>query len=56
MTNEDWCCYADQQIAETVAHLKSMGFGDEDGWLTRLVTSKNGDIGKVLDALQQPHL
>lgn len=45
---------AGQQIEETTAQLRDMGFGDEDGWLTRLVTSKNGDIGKVLDALQ-PH-
>jgi len=43
-----------KQIEECVVQMKAMGFGDEDGWLTRLVTSKNGNMEKVLDALQ-PH-
>ena len=29
----------------------AMGFTDDDGWLTQLVTMKHGDIGQVLDIL-----
>jgi len=29
----------------------SMGFTDDDGWLTQLLTMKGGDIAEVLDVL-----
>ncbi len=39
------------KIVSTVEQLKSMGYTDEYGWLTRLVTSKDGDMNAVLDAI-----
>jgi sequestosome 1 len=35
----------------SIEQLKSMGYNDEGGWLTRLVIAKNGNINAVLDAL-----
>ena len=29
----------------------SMGFSDDDGWLTQLLTMKHGNIEQVLDIL-----
>ena len=29
----------------------AMGFSDEDGWLTQLITMKRGNIDEVLDIL-----
>ena len=39
------------RIMKAVESLKSMGFDDENNWLTALVTSKDGHINAVLDAL-----
>ena len=39
------------RIGETKEQLMAMGFTDEDGWLTDLVTMKKGNIDEVLDAL-----
>lgn len=32
--------------------MKSMGFTDEDGWLTRLLEHTGGDISRALDTLK----
>jgi hypothetical protein len=32
--------------------MKTMGFSDDGGWLSRLLIAKDGDIGQVLDALK----
>ena len=29
----------------------SMGFDDQDGWLTQLITDKKGNLDEVLDIL-----
>lgn len=38
-------------VAEAVASMKSMGFTDDGGWLTTLLTAHNGDVATALDAL-----
>jgi sequestosome 1 len=38
-------------IAESLATMKSMGFTDDNGWLTALLTAHNGDVSAALDAL-----
>lgn len=39
------------QIIKTIDQLKMMGFSDDSGFLTRLVTAKEGNMNAVLDAL-----
>ncbi|XP_062443446.1 sequestosome-1 isoform X1 [Rhea pennata] len=51
---------ADPRLIESLSQMLSMGFSDEGGWLTRLLQTKNCDIGAALDAIQyskhSPHL
>ena len=39
------------KIIRAIEHLNSMGYTDDGGWLTRLVSAKNGNINAVLDAI-----
>lgn len=39
------------KIIKAIESLKSMGYSDDGGWLTRLVSAKNGNINAVLDAI-----
>ncbi|KAM0735652.1 Sequestosome-1 [Formica fusca] len=39
------------KIQEAVTAMMAMGFSNEGGWLTHLLVSKDGDIGKALDVL-----
>ncbi|XP_036604567.1 sequestosome-1 isoform X8 [Trichosurus vulpecula] len=43
---------ADPCLIESLSQMLSMGFSDEGGWLTRLLQTKNYDIGAALDAIQ----
>ncbi|KAK2492520.1 hypothetical protein MC885_010873 [Smutsia gigantea] len=43
---------ADPQLIESLSQMLSMGFSDEGGWLTRLLQTKNYDIGAALDTIQ----
>ncbi|XP_030625170.1 sequestosome-1 isoform X2 [Chanos chanos] len=43
---------ADPRLVETLSQMLSMGFTDEGGWLTRLIQTKNYDIGAALDTIQ----
>lgn len=40
-----------KSIAEARDAMLAMGFTDEDGWLTQLITMKRGDIDQVLEVL-----
>merc|ERR1719419_5786 len=40
-------------IAEPLQHMLSMGFSNDDGWMTRLLIEKDGNISQALDAIQQ---
>ncbi|XP_018592824.1 sequestosome-1 isoform X1 [Scleropages formosus] len=42
---------ADPRLVESLAQMLSMGFTDEGGWLTRLLQTKNYDIGGALDTI-----
>ncbi len=39
------------KIIRAIEQLKSMGYRDDGGWLTRLVSAKDGNINMVLDAI-----
>jgi hypothetical protein len=39
------------KVKNAVEHLKTMGYKDDEGWLTRLAISKNGNINDILDAI-----
>ena len=45
------------KIIKAIEQLKSMGYADDGGWLTRLATAKDGNINAVLDAISPslPH-
>ncbi|KAG9346587.1 hypothetical protein JZ751_006898 [Albula glossodonta] len=43
---------ADPRLVESLAQMLSMGFTDDGGWLTRLLHTKDYDIGAALDAIQ----
>ncbi|XP_040575191.1 uncharacterized protein [Lepeophtheirus salmonis] len=40
-----------QKVSDSLEQMKAMGFSDDDGWLTQLLTMERGDIDKVLDIL-----
>ena len=40
-----------QAISDAVGQIRSMGFTDEDGWLTQLCTIKRGNVADILDVL-----
>ncbi|KAK1803898.1 hypothetical protein P4O66_003842 [Electrophorus voltai] len=43
---------ADPRLVESLSQMLSMGFSDDGGWLTRLLQTKNYDIGGALDTIQ----
>lgn len=43
-----------RRLEETMEQLRAMGFADDNGWLTSLVTAKDYDLNKVLDAIRAP--
>ncbi|XP_067900121.1 sequestosome-1 [Heterodontus francisci] len=43
---------AEPCLIEALSQMLSMGFHDEGGWLTRLLVTKQCDIGSALDAMQ----
>ncbi|KAM9313435.1 sequestosome-1 [Gastrophryne carolinensis] len=42
---------ADPRLIESLSQMLSMGFTDDEGWLTRLLQAKQYDIGAALDAM-----
>ncbi|XP_028329400.1 sequestosome-1 [Gouania willdenowi] len=44
---------ADPRLVESLSFMLSMGFSDEDGWLTRLLQEKEFDVSAALDAIKQ---
>ena len=44
--------HSDPRIQVALQSMMNMGFSDDGGWLTHLLETKQGDIGKVLDVIQ----
>jgi len=44
--------HKDPRIQVALQAMINMGFSNDGGWLTQLLETKNGDIGKALDVLQ----
>lgn len=44
--------YPNLQVTQAVEMMKSMGFNDDGGWLTRLLETTGGDIAQALDTLK----
>lgn len=38
-------------VRDSLSQMLAMGFTDDDGWLTQLLTMKRGDIAEVLEVL-----
>ncbi|XP_057324608.1 sequestosome-1 [Microplitis mediator] len=45
--------HSDPKIQKAVEAMIQMGFSNENGWLTNLLVTKEGDIVRALDALQR---
>ena len=42
----------ERRLDEAIKQMESMGFNNENGWLTQLLIAKDFDIGRVIDTLQ----
>lgn len=45
-------CFPDPRLASALKQMFAMGFGDEGGWLSRLLEAHDYDIARALDAIQ----
>ena len=42
----------DPRVAMALAAMQEMGFTDEGGWLSSLLRSKSGDVGRAVQELR----
>lgn len=42
----------ERRLDEAIKQMESMGFNNDNGWLTQLLIAKDFDIGRVIDTLQ----